>query len=73
MENPFWTMKYQQMIKEVPKNKAEETALKMLNQGAGILEAQMAAGLGYDEFNDLMKRADIFEREGLCVILKRTD
>ena len=68
MENPYWTMKYQQMIKEVPQNIAEETALRMLNQGAGLIEAQIESGLSYEEFQDLLKRADIYERDELCVI-----
>ncbi len=70
MENPYWTMKYQQMIKEVPKNKVEETALRMLNQGAGLIEAQIESGLSYEEFQDLLKRADIYERDQLCVVIK---
>ena len=70
MENPYWTMKYQQMIKEVPKNKVEETALRMLNQGAGLIEAQIESGLSYEEFQDLLKRADIYERDELCVVIK---
>ncbi len=68
MENPYWTMKYQQMIKEVPQNKVEETALRMLNQGAGLIEAQIESGLSYEEFQDLLKRADKYERDELCVI-----
>lgn len=68
MENPYWTMKYQQMIKEVPQNIVEETALRMLNQGAGLIEAQIESGLSYEEFQDLLKRADIYERDELCVI-----
>ena len=59
MENPFWTMKYQQMIKEVPKNKVEEIALRMLNQGAGLIEAQIESGLSYEGFQDLLKSAYI--------------
>lgn len=70
MENPYWTMKYQQMIKEVPQNKVEETALRMLNQGAGLIEAQIESGLSYEEFQDLLKRADIYERDELCVVIK---
>ena len=70
MENPYWTMKYQQMIKEVPQNIAEETALRMLNQGAGLIEAQIESGLSYEEFQDLLKRADIYERDELCVVIK---
>jgi len=68
MENLYWTMKYQQMIKEVPQNIVEETALRMLNQGAGLIEAQIESGLSYEEFQDLLKRADIYERDELCVI-----
>lgn len=68
MENPYWTMKYQQMIKEVPQNIVEETALRMLNQGAGLIEAQIESGLSFEEFQDLLKRADIYERDELCVI-----
>ena len=68
MENPYWTMKYQQMIKEVPQNIVEETALRMLNQGAGLIEAQIESGLSYEEFQDLLKRADIYERDEFCVI-----
>ena len=70
MENPYWTMKYQQMIKEVPQNKVEETALRMLTQGAGLIEAQIESGLSYEEFQDLLKRADIYERDELCVVIK---
>jgi hypothetical protein len=70
MENPYWTMKYQQMIKEVPQNIVEETALRMLNQGAGLIEAQIESGLSYEEFQDLLKRADIYERDELCVVIK---
>ena len=70
MENPYWTMKYQQMIKEVPQNKVEETAIRMLNQGAGLIEAQIESGLSYEEFQDLLKRADIYERDELCVVIK---
>jgi len=70
MENPYWTMKYRQMIKEVPQNKVEETALRMLNQGAGLIEAQIESGLSYEEFQDLLKRADIYERDELCVVIK---
>ena len=67
MENAYWTMKYQQMIQTVPKNKAEETVLRMLNQGSGVIEAMTESGLCFEDFEDLMKRADKFEREELCV------
>ena len=67
MENAYWTMKYQQMIDTVPRNKAEENALRMLNQGSGVIEAMTESGLCFEDFEDLMKRADKFEREELCV------
>ena len=66
MENAYWTMKYQQMIETVPQNKAEETALRMLNQNSGVIEAMTESGLCFEDFEDLMKRADKFEREELC-------
>lgn len=73
MGNPYWTMKYQQMIKTVPQNKSEEIALRLLNQGSGVIEAMNGSGLCFEEFEDLMKRADKFECEKLCVRKESSD
>ena len=69
----LWTMKYQQMITDVAKNQSEEAALRMLNQGSSIIEAQAKSGLSYESFRNLMERANKYEREVLCIRKNRSD
>lgn len=71
--NDPWTMKYQQMITDVAKNESEETALRMLNQGSGVIEAQEKSGLSHESFRDLMERANKYESEEFCIRKNRTD
>ena len=72
MTNP-WSIKYLQMITDVARNESEEAALRMLNQGSSFIEAQMKSGLSYEMFRDLMKRADKYESEVLCIRKNRPD
>ncbi len=70
MGNDLWTKKYQDMIKLIPRSEAEETALRLLNEGAGIIEAQEISGLEYEEYMELLARAGRYEKEVLCVVKK---
>lgn len=72
MTNP-WAMKYQQMIRDVAQNESEEAALRLLNQGSSIMEAQTKTGLSYECFRDLMERANKYESEVLCIRKNRSD
>ena len=58
------------MIRQLAANELEEKALKLLNEGAGIMEAQEKSGLSYEEFRELLIRADRYEKEQLCVSKK---
>ncbi len=69
----LWTMKYQQMITEVAQNKSEEAALRMLNKGSSLIEAQTKSGLSYEGFRNLMERANKYESEVLCIRKNRLD
>ena len=55
------------------KNESEEAALRMLNQGSSIIEAQAKSGLSYESFRNLMERANKYEREVLCIRKNRSD
>ena len=72
MANP-WIIKYQKMIKDVAQNESEETALRMLNQGSSIIEAQAKSGLNYESFRNLMERANKYESEVFCIRKNRSD
>lgn len=68
MGNDHWTKNYQQMIKLLAHNEAEETALRLLNEGAGIIEARERSGLPYEEYRELLGRADRYEKEEFCAV-----
>ncbi len=70
MDNIYWKKKYQQMIRQLATDESEEKALKLLNEGAGIIEAQERSGLSYVKFMELLARADRYEREEFCVSKK---
>jgi hypothetical protein len=68
-----WTKKYEKMITDVAQNEAEEAALRMLNQGASLIEAEKKSGLSYEQFRDLMDRANRYEGEVICNGKLRSD
>ena len=68
-----WTKKYQQMIADVAQNESEEAALRMLNLGSSIIEAQEKSGLSCEDFLDLMKRANKYESEVICIRKDHSD